>query len=361
MATIQPDSSYSTLAQIQQKVRRLTRCPSVNQLSDTELNNYINTFVLYDFPEHLRLFNLKRTFEFFTQPYVDVYQTNTSDVTSPLYNFTNRFITVHPPVYASGFPVLFMESQEQFYGLYPKVNSIASIGTTGDGSTTEFSGVINSQQANVAGVDGQTICLVQNNVLFSSIDSNNNGLSMIDYPISNSIGNLYVPGGAPTSTTVQDPVNYINYITGQFVVTFPTAPGAGNTINSQTIPQDPAMPRVMLFFDGKFTLRPVPDQPYRIQFDVFARPAELLSGNSPELAEWWQYIAFQSAKKVLEDRNDMETVQQIMPALKEQEMLINRRTIVQQTSQRTATIYSDASGNINSWNGYSNGFGNGYF
>lgn len=44
------------LADIQAKIRRLTRSPSLQQLSDATLNNYIDTFILYDMPEHLRLF-----------------------------------------------------------------------------------------------------------------------------------------------------------------------------------------------------------------------------------------------------------------------------------------------------------------
>jgi hypothetical protein len=168
---------------------------------------------------------------------------------------------------------------------------------------------------------------------------------MVDFPITNTIGNLYIPGGAPTSTTVQDPNNYVNYLTGQFVVTFPFAPGAGQSINSQTVPQQVALPQAMLFFDGNFVLRPVPDQPYRVQFEVYIRPTELLqSGQTPELQEWWQYIAYGAAKKVFEDRMDLESVQMIMPEYKKQESLILRRTIVQQTSQRTATIYENDSG-----------------
>jgi len=38
---------------------------------------------------------------------------------------------------------------------------------------------------------------------------------------------------------------------------------------------------------------------------------------------------------------DTESVQTIMPEFKKQEALINRRTIVQQTEQRTATIYTE--------------------
>jgi len=38
---------------------------------------------------------------------------------------------------------------------------------------------------------------------------------------------------------------------------------------------------------------------------------------------------------------DMESVALLMPEFKKQECLINRRTIVQYASQRTATIYTE--------------------
>lgn len=344
-----PTVADSSLQFIRNKVRRLTRSLSPSQLLDSEIDQYINTFVLYDFPEHLRLFNLRKTFTFYTEPYVDVYETST-DVNSPLYDFKNRYITVHPPIYIAGYQALFSESRDQFFGIYPMLNSIASIGTSGDGATTAFTGTVNSQQANTSNINGQVICLLQNNVLFSSIDLNDEGLAMIDYPISNTIGNLYVPGTAPTSTTVQDVNNYINYITGDFTVTFATAPGAGQPINSQTVPQNPTLPQSMLFYDGKFTMRPVPDQAYRVEMEVYVRPTELLSGSqTPELQEWAQYIAFNTAKKIFEDRMDMESVQMIMPALKEQEKLVLRRTIVQQTSQRASTIYTQDLGSAGAY------------
>lgn len=331
----------STLTAIRTKVRRLTRSLSTAQLSEAQLDEYINTFVLYDFPEHLRLFNLRRTFEFFTEPFIDVYETS-DDVNNPLFNFKNKYITVHPPIYIAGYEALFCEDRNQFFGIYPMINSIASIGATGDGATLQFTGVVNTQQANIPNNLIQNILLLRNNVLFSSIDANGNGLAMIDFPINPTIGNLYIPGESPISEVLQDPNNYINYVTGQFVVTFNTAPATGVPINSQTVLVQPSLPQSMLFFDGKFTLRPVPDMPYRVQMEVYVRPVELLANNqSPDLQEWWQYIAYGAAKKVFEDKMDTESIQQIIPEFKKQENLIQRRTIVQQTSQRTSTIYSE--------------------
>ena len=89
-----PVPPTSTLQAIQTKVRRLTRKPSTAQISDTDLQNYINTFVVYDFPEQLRTFNLRKTFTFFTNPLQDVYITDsTLPQTNPLYNFQNIYLT----------------------------------------------------------------------------------------------------------------------------------------------------------------------------------------------------------------------------------------------------------------------------
>lgn len=376
--------AVSSLLAIQQKVRLITRSLSQAQLSDAQLNQYINTYVLYDFPETLRLFNLKTTFSFYTLPFIDTYST-TTNAASPLYNFTNKYLTTDSPIYIAGYNALFSQSREEFYGIYPLVNSISSIGITGNGTILQFSGVINSQQANVPQNSTQFSTLLQNNVLFSSLDSNANGLAMQDSPIldivtgnpthygllynalttnENTFNSITNPNGipvlslpAPYTDAIGFPTtNYINYLTGQFVVTFATAPAAGAPINSQTVPVNPAIPQSLLFYDGSFVVRPVPDQTYRVDMEVWVQPTELLlAGQSPELEEWWQLIAWNSAKKIFEDRMDYDSINLIMPSLKEQEVLVLRRTIVQQTSQRVSTIYSNQNGV-----GYnSSGFGQG--
>jgi hypothetical protein len=343
MPTPAPDINLSSLQQIRTKVRRLTRSLSPAQLSDADIDAYVNTFVLYDFPESIRLFDLHSTLTFYTEPGVDVYSTNTTVPTSPLYNFNNIYLTVNPPAYCAGYILNFAQSRTQFYATWPKTNFIKSIGVSGDGFTATFAGVINTQQGQQPQVQ-QNIHLLQNQVLFDSIDINGNGLTMTDYPISNTIGNLRTPDAAPTSTIAQDVNNYINYNTGQFVVTFPFAPDAGSIINSQTVLYVPNRPQSILFFQDSFVLRPVPDQPYRIEIEVDKRPDYLLAGNTPEISQWWQYIAYGASKKVFEDRNDLDSVQLIMPEFKQQELLVLRKTIVQQSTQRTSTIFSDLGG-----------------
>jgi len=327
------DASLSTLAEIRTKVRRLTRSPSPSQLSDSDIDKYVNTFVLYDFPEHLRLFSLRKTLTFYCEPYIDVYETNTTDPNNPLYNFVNQYTTIHGPVYIAGYQALLSQSREQFFAMYPMVNSIQSIGTTGDGVTTTFSGTL----ANIP--------VVRENVTFSSINNNNGGLEVHDDGNGLLYGDVSVPGT-------------IDYVTGAYSFDFTLAPASGAPINSQVVAYVPALPQAILYYDNKFTLRPIPDQPYQIRLEVYERPTELLSSNQmPDLCEWWQYIAYGAAKKVLEDRMDMETVQMIMPEFKQQERLILRRTLVQNSNQRTASIYVEQSGNASSANSWGQGSG----
>ena len=342
-----PDITLSTLQDIRIKVRRLTRSPSDTQITDAQLDDYINTFVLYDFPEQLKIFSLRRTFSFYSEPYIDRYETNTVDINSPMYNFKNKYLSVHKQITIAGFPTMLSESREQFYGIYPMTFSINAI-AYGDGITTNFAGILTNAQI---GFGGGFVPIIRGEVLFSSVDINNNGLSVVDQPIAGSaVGNLVVPDNPAI-------VGFINYITGQYDFTFPVAPQASQsgTVYSQTIPFVPARPQAMLYFDDAFILRPVPNMPYKITVEVFVRPTELLAGaDMPDLSQWWQFIAYGAAKKIFEDRMDTESVQMILPEYKNQERLVLRRTIMNDADQRTSTIYTeqvDISSGISGWGG----------
>ncbi len=341
----------STLEAIQIKVRRLTRSPSTSQLTDADLQNYINTFVVYDFPEHLRTFNLRTTFTFQCNSFQDRYPTDTASfvgvTTNPLYDFQNRYLTVHPPFYIAGYQAFSTQSREQFYGIYPFVNNIASIGTTGNGITQSFTGTLQTPTGGAV--------LLKRNVLFSSVDPNGNGLALVDIPITDTttgnetvVGNLYVSGTQPVTPITNadfDPNNNINYVTGEYTITFNAPPASGATINAQVVPTICTLPQAVLYYDNTFWLRAVPDQPYNINFEAYVAPTYLMeTTDDPKLKEWWQYIAYGAAKKIFEDRMDMESVQMIMPEFKQQEVMCLRRTLVQYTNERTATLYTEQTG-----------------
>ena len=316
-------STYASLAQIRIKVRRLTKHLSASQITDADIDTYINTFILYDFPEQLNLDALRTTYTFFTKPYVADYATNTTVLTDPLYNFKNLYTDVLPDVRISGSPIAFYKNPQEFYIEYSKQIFVVDTGSTGDGTETAFSGTLGSYPV----IPGQ--------VSFTSIDANNVGVVVKDVPGATQLtGDLIVPDD-PTS------VGTINYVTGVYTFDFATAPANGAVVYSHTIVYETGVPSSVLFSGDTFTFRMVPDKAYRVEVGVYRRPTQLLAvGNMPELTQWWQFIAYGAAKKVLEDRSLMQTLEKIMPEFENQKEQVLTRSVRQMTSQRTKTIYS---------------------
>jgi hypothetical protein len=312
-----PDSTLSTLENIRTKIRRITRSPSGAQISDDNIDKYINNFVLYDFPQQIRINALKTVLTFFTSPYIDVYETNAL-ANDPLFNFKNEYIFIEPPVFIAGYNAYFSRDRAQFFNTYPNINRVENIGL-GDGANRAFAGTL----TNLPVVRGQ--------VMFSSIDAGNNALILADDSNGNlvepSTGNIY--GG-------------IGYVDGIYNFTFPVAPALNIAVNAQTFSYTPSRPFAVLYYHEKFTLRPIPDQAYRVEVNAYRRPTELLNDNDmPYLSQFWQYIAIGAAKKIFEDRLDTESIRALLPQFDEQEQLVLKRTILEFSDQRAATIYSE--------------------
>jgi len=311
-----PDNTLSTLLQIKTKIRRLTRSPSTAQISDQTLNDYINSFLLYDFPEYLQTFSLRTTLTFYLEPYIDTYAGD-----NIITNFTNLYTNIYENVYVAGNKQSFFQDRDQFFSLYPKVENISTIGVKGNGVRVAYGGTLAAKP------------VLRNHVLFSSVNTANAGLQAHDDGAGNLVGDVAFGN--------------INYITGVWALIFTSAPANGATINSQTVPYVTGIPQAILYYNNELTFRPVPDQPYRVELEVSKRPTELLNNASmPELSQWWQYIAYGAAKKIFEDRMDTESIERIMPEFKQQEILINTRTILKQSKERTATIYTNIYSNI---------------
>lgn len=333
----------STLGAIRTKTRRITRSPSAAQITDAEIDQYINTFILYDFPEHLRLFSLRTTLTFYTQPGVDVYKTNDTNPLDPLFNFKNKYIAVHPPLFIAGVPSFYTQWRDVFYGQWPQTNAVVNTLILGDGTAGPFTGVINTfpQFPNSNGPNGGAI--LQNSLLLSALDVNGNAMQIVDYPqlTTPTTGLLGIPNQPPTSPGTT--YGTINYQTGAFTVTFPanTLVGDTNPIWAEYVPYVAGLPISCLYYDNQFTLRPVPDKSYAVQIEADIRPTELLNaGLSPQIEQWWQLIAYGASKKIFEDRMDLDSVQMLLPEFKNQMNFVNRTSLVQQTNERTVTIYT---------------------
>lgn len=313
------------LATIRTKVRRLTGRPSAQQITDGQIDEYINTFYQYDLPENLRLFSLRTTFEFLTIPNVDQYDLDTMMVEngSVTDSASNVYYNLSPPGYIAGYQSFYSQSREQFFRVYP---ALADINTSlvGDGTTGPYA--LNLSNAPI----------LQNSLTVGAIDSTGATVQVVDDPQTRLSGNWIIVN---TSTGV---TGSIDYTTGIGSITFANTIPSGNEITVTFTPYVASRPQAILFYDNVITLRPVPDNVYKVKLDAFITPTALINaGDNPELKGWWQYLAYGAAKKIFEDSQDPESLNVIMPAFKEQENIVIRRTLVQNTNERTATIYTE--------------------
>lgn len=328
-------SAPSTLATIRTKVRRLTGRPSPQQITDPQIDDYVNTFYQYDFPEHLRVFSNTSTFTFMTEANVDQYNMRAVIPALPSFNelvvsfdganvsAVNVYYNLQPPVYIAGYQSFYSQSREQFLRTYPSLGNIFT-SIAGNGTTGPYTFTL------------PNVPVLQNSVTVGAIDSTGATIKVVDSPQSSTTGNWIISNSATGVT------GSINYLTGVGTISFANAIPSGNEITFISTPYQPNRPQAVLFYNNTITLRPVPDKPYPVQFNAFLTPSALLLGNdNPILNQWWQYLAYGAAKKIFEDSQDPDGIDQIMKAFKEQETLVLNRHIVQQTNERTATIYTE--------------------
>lgn len=321
----------STLAAIRQKVRQITRSPSENTLSTSALDDTINTFIIHDFASMIRVFNLKTTITFYTTPNVERYDTTTAPSTDPLFNFVNKYRTVEGPIYIAGYRSQLVLDRTEFFNRWPHNFTDEQIGT-GDGATFAFSGTLNSSPVE------------QESVSFGTIDSNGEKIILVDAPQNPNTGDLIVPNDPSIS------YGSITYKTGAYSLNFPNNPANNAEIRAFYYRYTTGRPFLVLYYQSIFHVRPVPDKVYPITLNAYVRPTELESfDQEPELTEWWQFIAIGAAKKVFENRLDVESVQKIQPLLNEYEDKVLTATGVQNRTRRTATIF-DQSSQMNHFN-----------
>lgn len=314
------------------KVRRLTRSPSQALITDNEIAEYVNTFILYDFPEELRLFEYRTSLTWYCLPNIAEYTTDANASVPELQNFDQLYITTHYPMYSAGSKMMFSQKPEEFYNIWPRTNNIAQV-ASGDGINTVFNGTLSARP------------VLRNNVTFSSIDINGNGLEVHDDGNGTLVdGNGNIAGA-------------IDYVTGVFLFTYLIPPRAAQAVNAMTFPYQASRPTSLLYYDNTFILRPVPDQPYPIEMIVYKRPDALLQlGQEPKLQQYWQYIAYGAAIKIFQDRSDNDSAAALMPEYKRQELLVQRRSWVQYANEQVGTIYTNQLSDRNQFGSGNNNF-----
>lgn len=303
--------SDSTLKAIRKKVRRLTASPSTSMLSESDLDEYINTFYSQDFPSSLKIEKLKKVYDVYTQPNIDVYNV-------PF----NTYQAIADPIYVNGRESTLYKDRAQFYRDWPDTDSKAQV-ATGDGATVLFNFTLSP------------IPFLRNSFILGTVDTGGNTVQLID----DGAGNVTTAAGEALAGSS------VNYVTGAVQITFAVAPESGQAINVSVVPYSASEPYAVLYWQDQLTVRPVPDDVYKISVEAYVTPTEFLAtGDSPELNQWWQLIASGAAVRILQDRQDIEGAEIVNTVYEEQRGMALERQAANAIGQRNSTIYTDAPG-----------------
>lgn len=360
-------------------VRRLSSSQGTNQLSDADIQLYMNSFYLYDLPAKFRSLKLKDKYTFNTIAGIDTYPFD-----------SEHYTTVEMPCYCSKREIQLFTDPWSFYGVNFNWQNVQTL-TTCNGTSGPYTGTCQGLPV-IRSVNNDPGPLGTPNVSFP-IGRNQNILITANISLGNTInvtddgqGNLiqyypYAVGQAPFNQqayqTKYGPQYYrfvvgtINYATGAVAITnFVDTAGAnlattsGNIIQIQYNSQVMNIPLSIMFYQNQFVMRPVPDRGYTIELMAYRSPVQALLGaptslggtgdGITELSEWWETLSVGAARKIYQKRLDTDGMQIMDAQLKERYSIIETRTYAQLGSQRIGTIFADQlSNNYGSGNGFS--------
>jgi len=338
----------STLVAIRKKIRRLTASSGESFLTTADIDQYINTYYSQDFPYSIKLDQMRSVYTFFTEPYRDRYPLDVN------YNQGMR-----APMYVEGIQGSFYKDRQQFYAVWPRFPT-KSNPASGDGVNVTFAfnipGPFLSREVVIGGVD------VNGNPI--SINDNGSGrLNLLtpnpqtSYPAQST--NPALPGMYNQNLDnpgLNNPVDIgsVDYVTGDIAFVLPSsmAPASGTQLTACVSQYQTGRPYSLLFWNNELTVRPVPKLIHKIEIETYLTPVQFLeTTDSPILNQWWQLIAIGAAIKVLEDRQDMEGISNLVPLFDRQEALVLERQAVEEIFIPNVTLFNSASPAVGGING----------
>jgi len=368
------------MAEIASKVRKITGTPSVNQLSDNQIYDYINKYYAYTMPFELKEQVNLQPYNFTTQANVDVYPVS------------GAFQTDEPMAYANGYPLIFYQDRDIFFQDWPQQYTQDQVGT-GTGAQTAFPGttlaapvipktffitdgtqvlsdvgsaVSDEQIATGTGITGPYAGVLGFfPIQAGSLQISNNVEVFLDDGLGTLIGGAggtgtinYTTGAFSvtfnSAVTIGQPIladyslpttsgilsgngtGTINYVTGAFTATFNSAPTTGVLVYNNYQAYQPARPQGVLFYNNQFTFRPIPDLVYQITMQGFVTTTQLDEpGNTPVFTEWGELLAIGASLEIFIDRGDLVAYNNLMPMFKRYENVALGRYVEQFTNSQS--------------------------
>ena len=271
-----------TVADIRNKIRKVTGRLSSTELSDTEINTYMNQFYEYTLPAETKFDRIHTYYEFLTSP------------NQFIYPFPSGYVNIEPPVTADNMEMFYYQDPADFYNQnYIQVSYLTP--WTGDGVTTAFSTTLTGFPIQPA-----SVIITDNTEVFQDTNTDYNASPVT---ITGTLGG--------TST--------VNYSTGAISVTFATAPTNGQIIYLSYILFQPGRPQAFLYYNNQFLLYPTPDTTYRMRMKAYQKLSEMpTDASTPLLQEWGPMIAYGTSREIHADLGELDAYKEVSLLYKEQ-------------------------------------------
>ncbi len=293
-----------TKADIRRKVRQVTGRLSPGELSNDQVDEYIDQYYEFTFPAEVKLEKNHTFHEFLTTA-------NQQTYAFPDSTFTN----VEPPPTMDNLSLLYYQNPESFNENNPEqITRLTQ--WTGDGSTTVFATTVVGFPILPA-----SLVITDNTETFQDTTTT---FTTSDVNIDGDLGGLAV----------------INYSTGSVSVTFATAPAnAQNIFLSYTI-FAPGRPTAVLYYNDLFKFFPVPDTAYRFKIKAYRYVAPLTSSTSvPGMPQWGPCIAYGASRDIHSDFGEMDAYKEVTELYKEQVAYVLNRTNQNLLNTRAPPIF----------------------
>jgi hypothetical protein len=289
-----------TLADIRQKVRRVTGRLSSAELTNDQIDTYINNYYQYTFPAELKLDYENTYYEFLTSANQPTY-----DVPVAWVEFSTRA--------TMDYMILDWYQEPDEFHRYNPETILRSTPWTGDGSTTAFSTTVSATDYPIM---PDSLVVTDDTEVFQDT---NQTYSSSTVAITGSEGGTGI----------------VNYSTGAISVTFNTAPSDGQDIRISYQRMTTGRPTAVLFYNKQFQFYPIPDTAYRFKIKGYQTFTALASSSStPSLEQWGPLIAYGASRDIHADYSEMEAYAEVTALYKEQLRYASARTYNMLDNQR---------------------------
>ena len=307
------------LQAIRVKTRRITKRVSEHHLSTRHLGQIINS-ALCDLHRDIRLLEMETYFNLYTVPGVHYYDLRCIPVCRKNYKSTamDSYDAFGSPATIDGSCKLIWTQYIDEYKHICTSSTILEKKITPTGSSESFS--INLDKS-----------INPFSLYISYRSMSGEDVLIHDIPSCKNSGNLCMQ-----TFEESDLEGSIDYRTGKLIFKpkYAVDIQIPITIRAETTHQ--AMPSVIFKYGTGFILYPTPDKIYHIKMKAMYRPILLLATGEFDfiIEEYWQYLAFDAAKKLFEEEHDTNGLSDILPAWNEQHIYIKRRKSNQRNMQR---------------------------